>query len=112
MKTNVLKLTVGIYSVAIGVAGMFGPMSYGPEPLVYAIQSVLIIVGVMLLLPLPKHRKTLLVIAMVIYSLIMAIGLTIMFMVLMAGLLLVAIIAPPLALTIASLTLLSKEKNN
>jgi len=109
MKSNALKLISGLYAIAFGIVGMIGPISYGPPPLVYVIQSVLIVLGVALLLPIKKPRRTILIVAVVIYSVITAIGLVIMFMIPLAGLLLVAIIVPPFATAIAALALINKK---
>jgi uncharacterized protein (DUF58 family) len=69
----------------------------------------LIVLGVALLLPIKKPRQTILIVAVVIYSVIAAIGLVIMFMIPLAGLLLVAIIVLPFATAIAALALINKK---
>jgi len=111
MNSIVSKMIVALYSIVFGVVGLIGPISYGPEALVYVVQSVMIVIGIVLLIPpLKKFMKLIMMIVTGVYSLIVLTGLIIIFMIPLAGILLLAVIAIPFTFSIVSLGLIKKEK--
>ncbi len=101
MKSKTVRLIVGICSVILGALGLIGPISYGPETLVYVFQALMIVIGVALLMPpFQKAMRLLMIIATAIFSLMVVTGLIILFVIPLAGVLIFAMVGIPFAFSI------------
>ena len=111
VKIKIAKYAIAAYSLLFGAVGMIGPISYGPEALVYALQSLIIALGAVLLIPVSmKAMKVMMMASLAVYGLMVLTGSIVLFIIPLAGLLVFAIIAIPFVLSVLSLVWLHKEK--
>ena len=110
MKSKTAKNVVAIYSVVFGALGLIGSISNMADVMTYIIETTMIIMGILLLIPaLQKATKGLIIASIVIYSISIFSGLIMLFIFPLLGALIFGMVGVPFAFGIVYLSRVKKE---
>jgi hypothetical protein len=112
MKSKTAKNIIAIYSLVFGALGLIGSIGNGAEVLTYFLEAAMILLGILLLIPpLGKAAKGLVITLFVIYSIYIIIGFIYFFILPFLGGLVFAMVGVPFAFGIVYLVRINKENN-